>query len=494
MIHALISGKQLMILQKKLTLLIGLLLCLLPLGEAVAQTKTTSISGHAPEYRNMGLVFQRYQNFLNFETEELFSLQVDSTGHFSFSIDLPETTYAFADLGSYRGFIYLRPGQHYELKLPPFRPVPQPQRLNPFYTPEAISLGIVNQDSNDLNARIRNFDDAFYYELDTRAIKLMASRNKSAVAAIIDTLETRFPDNSDTYFKNHKRYRYARLEMLTSRNPEKDIIQKYFAGQPVPFNLPAYWETFRDVFRGFARKTLNKDFTAPLTFSKTVSLIRTDSIFQKKDISELLAFWTIYQSYHEKLLSQQRALQLISEASDSSSVREIKELAHVIHRKLSALQPGSVAPAFTLMDFDREEHSLKDFQGKFVYLNFMHTENYTCRQELRLLPRLHETFNRDLEIITVLTDDNYEKAQSFVESSDYPWTFLHFGMNANILSKYNIKAVPQYFLINPEGTLVLSPAPAPGENFHNHFIKQYRQYQQEQQRKNPEKRESIFGP
>ncbi|WP_010663352.1 TlpA family protein disulfide reductase [Marinilabilia salmonicolor] len=477
-----------------LKIFIGFLLWLLPLWTAVAQTKTTSISGHAPEYKNMGLVFQRYQNFLTLESEELFSLQVDSTGHFNFHIDLPETTYAFADLGSYRGFIYLRPGHNYELKLPPFEPVPQPQRLNPFYTPEAISLGILNQDSNDLNARIRNFDDAFYYELNTRAIRLMASRNKSAVAAITDTLETRFPDNSDSFFRGHKRYRYARLEMLTSRNPEKEIIQKYYAVHPVQFNLPAYWDTFRDVFRGFGRKTLNKEFTAPLTFSKTVSLVKTDSTFQKKDISELLALWTIYQSYHEKLLPQHRALQLIKEASDSASVKEIKNIAGSIYRKLSALQPGSMAPSFTLMDFDRKEHHLDDYRGKFVYLNFMHTENYTCRQELRLLPRLHETFNRDLEIVTILTDDNYDKAQEFVKDTDSPWTFLHFGMNANILSKYNIKAVPQYFLINPDGKLILSPAPAPGENFHDHFIKQYRQYQHEQQRKNPEKRESIFGP
>lgn len=477
----------------KFITLTGLLLCT-AIYSGSAQQHNTQVFGHAPEYKNMGLVFQHYQNYLNFEEEELFSLQVDSLGYFSFDLSLKETTYAFADLGSYRGFIYLSPGQQYELKLPPFKPIPQSQRLNPFFQREPISIGIINQDGNDLNAQIRNFDDAFYHELDSKAIRLMASRNKQAVKAIIDSLEIRFPDNTDPYFKSHKEFRYARLEMLTSRNPEKEIIHKYFSSRPVHFNLPAYWETFRDVFRGFGRKTLEKDFTPPLTFNKTVQLIQQDTTYQRRDISELMSLWTIYQSYHEKLLPPQRALQLLQETSDSAHIEEIKTTAGALHKKIAALQPGSDAPDFSLMDFNRKEYNLEDFKGKFVYLNFMHSENYNCLQELRLLPRIFNTFEKDLEIVTILTDDNYEKAANFAEDADYQWTFLHFGMNANVLRKYNIKAVPQYYLINPEGKLILSPAPAPGENFHDNFIKQYRDYQHEQQRKEQPKRESIFGP
>jgi hypothetical protein len=73
------------------------------------------------------------------------------------------------------------------------------------------------------------------------------------------------------------------------------------------------------------------------------------------------------------------------------------------------------------------------------------------------------------------------------------WDFLFFGMNANILKNYNVLAVPIYYLINPDGKLVLSPSPAPGENFHDNFIDQFRKYQRQQQRKNPQERKSIFG-
>jgi peroxiredoxin len=471
----------------------ALLLCTITFLSGHAQTEQTLIYGKAPQYKNMGLVFEKYQNHLNFEEQELFSLQVDSTGNFSFSFTLEKTTYAFSDLGSYRGFIYLEPGKEYELKLPPFIPVPQSQKLNPFFEPEHISLGIANQDSSTLNAQTRDFDDAFYSQLDTRAIRLMASKNKRAVAVITDSLEARFPDNSNDFFSRHKEFRYAHLEMLTTRNPEKEIIGKYFASQPVYFNLPAYWDTFRDVFKGFGRKTLkNNQQAPPLTFEKIVRSIQTDSTFQRTDVAELLALWTLYQSYHEKLLPTQRALQLLSEAGESAKNEEIKAIAKNINRKIAALQPGSTAPGFTLIDFDRKEHKLEDFRGKFVYLNFMHSENYACQKEFGLMPSFYEAFGRDLEIITILIDENFEKAESFVNNSGYEWSFLHFGMNANVLNRYNISAVPQYFLINPEGKLVLSPAPAPGENFHDHFVKQYREYQRELQRKTPREQKSIF--
>jgi peroxiredoxin len=471
-----------------------LLFCMATFLYSKAQPLQTRIYGDAPQYSNMGLVFESYQNHLNFEEEELFSLRVDSTGNFSLLFTLEKTTYAFSDLGSYRGFVYLEPGKEYELKLPPFKPVPQPQKLNPFFEPEQISLGIANQDSKALNALIRNFDDAFYYQLDTKAIKLMASKNKRAVAAIIDSLETRFPEDSNEYFARHKKFRYARLEMLTSRNPEKEIIEKYFASHPVFFNLPAYWDTFRDVFRGFGRKTLeNNQLAPPLTFEKIVRSIQTDSTFHRTDVAELLALWTIYQSYHEKLLPTRRTLQLFTEGTTRAQTNEIKAIARNIHREIAALQPGSLAPGFTLADFDRKEHKLEDFRGKFVYLNFMHSKNYACQRELRLMPQFYKKFGRDLEIITILIDENFENATSFVNNSNYQWTFLHFGMNANVLNKYNIRAVPQYFLINPEGKLVLSPASAPGENFHDKFVKQYREYQRELERKTPREQRSIFN-
>jgi len=38
-------------------------------------------------------------------------------------------------------------------------------------------------------------------------------------------------------------------------------------------------------------------------------------------------------------------------------------------------------------------------------------------------------------------------------------------MQPEVLKEYDIRAFPTYFLIGPDGKLILSPAPSPAEDF-----------------------------
>jgi L-2-hydroxyglutarate oxidase LhgO len=63
----------------------------------------------------------------------------------------------------------------------------------------------------------------------------------------------------------------------------------------------------------------------------------------------------------------------------------------------------------------------------------------------------------------ISTEENFESMKRFVESKNYPWTVLHYGNQEEILKKYNVKVMPAYFFITPDGKLSLSPAPSPSE-------------------------------
>lgn len=459
------------------------------------QSEEVKLSGHAPEYSKMSIVFEYYQNFLNYEKKELITVKIDEKGNFDFTFPLKENIYAFSDLGRFRGFLYLEPGREYQLKLPPFEPLTQSEKLNPFYKPEEILIGIKNQNSHNLNPLIRDFNRAFDFQFNTNALKILATKNKQLVSNIIDSLEIRFPWEQD-FFAAHKHYKYARLEMLASRNMQKEIIQKYFSGQPVRFSLPAYWNTFKDVFSGYERKILEKFLNSDsLNIQSFISTITEDTLINRRDLAETVAVFSLHRSYHEKIISEKLTLRLLTELKESASIEEIRNIASSIYSKITALRPGSSAPGFTLYNFKGEEKSLKDYKGKFVYLNFCHSDNYACQRDLRLLPKLHETFKRDLQIVTIMINNNYEEAKEFIETrEDLEWDFLFFGMNANILTDYNVRAVPLYYLIDPDGKLILSPAASPAENFHDRFIQKYREYRRKTQRKNAQEGRSIFAP
>lgn len=459
------------------------------------QSREVRLSGSAPEYSKMSIVFEYYQNFLNYEQKELITVKIDEKGNFDFTFPLNKTTYAFSDLGRFRGFLYLEPGHDYELELPPFEPLTQSEKLNPFYQPEEILLGIQNQNGQSLNPLIRDFNQAFDYQFNTNALKILTTKNQKLVSEIIDSLEIRFPQEQD-FFKAHKHFKYARLAMLASRNMEKEIIEKYFSNRPVRFSLPAYWDAFKDVFSGYERKILKRFVNSDsLSLQSFISTIKADTLINRQDLAEAVAVFSLYRSYHEKIISEKLTLRLIKELKEDASIKETRDIAGSIYSKITALRPGSSAPEFTLYNFEGEQKSLKDYEGKFVYLNFCHTNNYACQRDLRLLPKLHETFKRDLQIVTIMVNNDYEDAKEFIEAhKSLEWDFLFFGMNANIIKDYNVRAVPLYYLIDPEGKLVLSPAASPAENFHDRFIQKYREYKRELQRKNRQEGQSIFGP
>jgi hypothetical protein len=77
---------------KVFIILSGLLLCTTLLFSQ--DKKNTRIYGTVPEYKNHTIAFEYYQNFLNFEQNELFRINIDDEGKFEFSHPLDCTTYA----------------------------------------------------------------------------------------------------------------------------------------------------------------------------------------------------------------------------------------------------------------------------------------------------------------------------------------------------------------------------------------------------------------
>ncbi|MGQ1889992.1 TlpA family protein disulfide reductase [Thermophagus sp. OGC60D27] len=459
------------------------------------QSQTVRIYGSAPEYSDYALVFKHFQNFINRAQKELFTIKIDDHGTFDFSFPLEATTYAFSDIGQFRGFIYLSPGQEYHIKLPPFRPLSQAQQLNPFFQPEPVVIGILNEDSKSLNAYIRDFDQAFGDKLRQHAIKLITTKNQILSQNIIDSLETEFTSES-TFFQAHKHFSYASLALLSSRHKERDVIKKYFSDRPVAFNMPAYWISFEEVFSGFCHPFFSEyKFQSPLSYRAIVDSLQTKEIFQRHDLAEVLALWIIYESYHEKLISKRMALELLDQSTEQTHLKPIGEIAQALYNRIKILMEGEKAPEFRLPDFAGNEKSLLDFTGKFVYLNFMHTDNFACRKDLKLLKKIHDTFNRDLEIVSIIIDEDFDKAASYLKENqdNMDWQFLYFAMQGNLINNYNVQAVPLYYLISPEGKLVMSPAPAPGENFHDAFVSEYKNYRRERLRKQPKNTNSPLG-
>jgi hypothetical protein len=72
--------------------------------------------------------------------------------------------------------------------------------------------------------------------------------------------------------------------------------------------------------------------------------------------------------------------------------------------------------------------------------------------------------------ISICTDDDTILFKNFVKQNpNYKWTFLYGGGNKKPIEAYNVKSMPVYYLISPDGYLLQSPASKPDEGIEFKF-------------------------
>lgn len=488
---------------RKSGILCGLMLLILAQASATTDVPADSVrfTGHQPEYAGINLVFERYSNFIIPESVPVASMHIDDDGHFDFTFALAEPTYIFADLGRFRASAYIEPGKSYQLVFPPFQPRTQSERINPHFQPEEVMLGIANREAQLLNRNITEFDAMFDYLFHGNAVELFVHSNADKAKEIQTRLDTLFTFSHPT-FDRHKELRYLKLWHMTLRRQDRRFISEYLSYSPINYNLPAFWDIFTTLFTGFfpgkysddARETLLSSIRNRERFDSIANNAAKDTLFtNNRELNESVLLFALYEAFYRKDLAENTILAITASARDYASTANTRALATQFYRKMALLRPGTDAPDFSLIDQDGKRRQLEDFKGKFVYLNFVHTKSFNCLRDLQTLEQFQRVFRRELQLVTIVIDDHYEDMELFLKNNkQYKWDFLHFGASPRVLFDYNIQAVPAYYLIDPNGKLSLSPAPAPEENFRELFVDRLRSFQREELRRNPPRERSIF--
>jgi peroxiredoxin len=125
-----------------------------------------------------------------------------------------------------------------------------------------------------------------------------------------------------------------------------------------------------------------------------------------------------------------------------------------------SLEPGSLAPDFSLVDIDGGEHKLSDYRQRVVLLDFWGTWCWPCRQDTPQLTAVYERFHESgFEILAISRDDEEASLREYVAENGIRWPQAIEERNGPIQSLYRVSAFPTYFLIDGEGAIVLSDLP-----------------------------------
>lgn len=121
---------------------------------------------------------------------------------------------------------------------------------------------------------------------------------------------------------------------------------------------------------------------------------------------------------------------------------------------------------FTLTDQYGVEHTLSDYKGKVVFLNFWATWCPPCRKEMPDIEELYKKYNENQDEVVFLgisnpssieypnnQDVGEEQVKEFLTDNGYTFPTL-FDRTGDVLKDYYISAFPTTFMIDKEGNIL----------------------------------------
>jgi cytochrome c-type biogenesis protein len=120
------------------------------------------------------------------------------------------------------------------------------------------------------------------------------------------------------------------------------------------------------------------------------------------------------------------------------------------------------APDFTLVDQYGETHSLSDYKGQIIFLNFWATWCPPCREELPYIEELYREYqeNGDDSVAFVGvtfpglgSEKDVEGVKAFLTENEYTFPVL-MNESADLAESYYITAFPTTFIIDADGNVL----------------------------------------
>ncbi len=126
------------------------------------------------------------------------------------------------------------------------------------------------------------------------------------------------------------------------------------------------------------------------------------------------------------------------------------------YNEIKSVSPGEPAKSFSLKDENDKTHTLEDYKGKYVLLDFWAGWCQPCLDEFPVMRDIYDDFSReDFEIIGISTEIDKDVWRSDLERFKNPWPQLYGGngFDQETFKAYKGGGIPFYILVDPDGNI-----------------------------------------
>lgn len=171
--------------------------------------------------------------------------------------------------------------------------------------------------------------------------------------------------------------------------------------------------------------------------------------------------------YLSSLSSGTTIIEDVNEEKDEQKVQEEESKESSEQDKTADSSDRQVIPApdFTLIDQFGNEHTLSNYKGKVVFLNFWATWCGPCKQEMPDIQKLYEEYGENESDVVILgianpkteeyptnQDVSIEEITTFMNENGYTYPVV-MDTTGEFFAKYGISAFPTTFMIDVDGNV-----------------------------------------
>ncbi len=433
----------------------------------------STITGFEPDYASRSISFYTYSDPITKKGVELFTIEIDHTGHFSKEVDLKKVVVCYADFDVYTTILVVEPSKNIKIKLPPLKGKTYAEKKNPFFKPVKLWMKVEPGSDDEINTLCSSFENRFNFLTDKYFNQLYFRQSNAMLDSVANTLKGEFKEYLTPFFKNFALFKLKILEVEVLRKNQDNILHGFNPGS-FSFNNPAFIDL---VDRAFTNKLV---FEANSVKGKEVSMEvgKGNLAFLKKLVKnkygltermdDFIILKLLYDAYYSSRFSKRAILKMLdNEVFSKNKSIEIQEFAKSIKTKLLFLAPGTVATEICLEDFNR--NTLCTNEGdNHKYILFADMELQICREHLKYLPVIAKKYNQKLDIFIIIENKKTEKIWGYLNEHKIPGTIL-FDEKQVYSDKYNVRLFPTCYLFNGKHEVVLAPAKPPLDGFEHQF-------------------------
>lgn len=433
-----------------------------------------TIKGSAASYEYKEISVWATNDYISNTQKKLTYSVIDSAGNFLLELSAKEIQYVTLKVEKHVASMYIEPDGNYDVV---FYPPDSTSYQNPNIEHD-VKLSIKLKSKTEINALTMDYDKRFDDFLTFYYPSFVSRNPKPVIDSFKLAIHEYYSDVQNSYLNTYVNYSIASLEEKTKES-EKKLFSMYLDRKPIQYNNPEYMHFFNTFFKQKLHTFSLSKSGAPIAFQindrgsaqGAMEVLARDPFLKNDTLRELVLLKGLYESYYDGSFRKSNIIPMLQQIAEESNLPVHQQIATNIINSFSRLKAGAMAPDFVLPDKTGLTSSLDEIRSKkYVYLMFFNDDCTECLQQMKVLPSLKKIYGDRISFVGISTDKTSADLKNFcAKNPQYDWLFLYDNSNGKLQSTYEIKTLPSYFLINPDGRFVQAPADSPSGDIDRAF-------------------------